>query len=138
MSCFCWLYIYLLTSLSLVANNIINQVSVLTIWWCPCVVISCVVGTVCLLWPVYSLGKTLLVSAIHHVVLQCQACLLLQVSLDFPLFYISSRSSLHVLINSCTFSILFSRFWINFIIITLNTFSDTLPISSSFLWSWEF
>ena len=33
-SCFCWLY---RTSPSLVANNIINLILVLTIWWCPCV-----------------------------------------------------------------------------------------------------
>ena len=33
-SCFCWLY---KASLSLIAKNIINLISVLTIWWCPCV-----------------------------------------------------------------------------------------------------
>ena len=32
-SCFCWLY---RASSSLAANNIINLISVLTIWWCPC------------------------------------------------------------------------------------------------------
>ena len=32
--CFCWLY---RTSPSLAAKNIINLISVLTIWWCPCV-----------------------------------------------------------------------------------------------------
>ena len=31
-SCFCWLY---RASLSLAAKNIINLISVLTIWWCP-------------------------------------------------------------------------------------------------------
>ena len=36
-SCFCWLY---RASLSLAAKNIINLISVLTIWWCPCVVLS--------------------------------------------------------------------------------------------------
>ena len=56
-SCFCWLY---RTSPSLATMNIINLISVLTIWWCPCVVFSCVVGRECLLWPVRSLGKTLL------------------------------------------------------------------------------
>ena len=35
-SCFCWLY---RTSPSLAAKNIINLISVLTIWWCPCVVL---------------------------------------------------------------------------------------------------
>ena len=33
-SCFCWLYG---ASPSLAAKNIINLISVLTVWWCPCV-----------------------------------------------------------------------------------------------------
>ena len=33
-SCFCWLH---RASPSLAAKNIINLISVLTIWWCPCV-----------------------------------------------------------------------------------------------------
>ena len=33
-SCFCWLY---RASPSLAAKNIINLISVLTTWWCPCV-----------------------------------------------------------------------------------------------------
>ena len=33
-SCFCWLY---RASPSLAAKNIINLISVLTLWWCPCV-----------------------------------------------------------------------------------------------------
>ena len=57
-SCFCWLY---KASPSLAAKNIISLISLLTIWWCPCVVFFCVVGRRCLLWPVRSLGKTLLV-----------------------------------------------------------------------------
>ena len=36
------------------------------------------------------------------------------------------------------FSILFSRFWIIFTIITQNSFSGTLPITSSFDWSGGF
>ena len=34
LSCFCWLY---RVSPSLATKNIINLISVLTIWWCPCV-----------------------------------------------------------------------------------------------------
>jgi len=60
-SCFCW---QCRASPSLAAKNIINLISVLTIWWCPCVVFSCVVGRGCLLWPVWSLGKTLLAFAL--------------------------------------------------------------------------
>ena len=30
----------------------------LTMWWCPCVIFSCVVGKRCLLWPVRSLGNS--------------------------------------------------------------------------------
>ena len=33
-SCFCWLF---RASPSLAAKNIINLISVMTIWWCPCV-----------------------------------------------------------------------------------------------------
>ena len=54
-----------------------------------CRVISCVVGRGCLLWPVRSLGKTLLAFAVLHPVLQGQICLLLQVSLDFLLLHSS-------------------------------------------------
>ena len=41
----------------------IPMISVSTIWWCSCVVFFCVVGRGCLLWPVHSLGKTLLAFA---------------------------------------------------------------------------
>ena len=37
--CFCWLY---RASPTLAAKNIINLISVLTIWWCPCVEASLV------------------------------------------------------------------------------------------------
>ena len=47
----------------------------------------------------------------------------------------SSRSLLNV---SCIFSILCPRFWIIFTIITLNSFSGRLPVSSSFVWSGGF
>ena len=47
-----------------------------------CRVFSCVVGRGCLLWPVHSLGKILLVFALLHSVLQGQICLLLQVFFD--------------------------------------------------------
>ena len=48
-----------------------------------CRVFSCVVGRAYLLWPVCSLGKTLLAFSLLHSVLQGQICLLLQVFLDF-------------------------------------------------------
>ena len=50
-------------------------------------VISCVVGRGCLLWPLCSLGKTLLAFSLLHFVLQGQTCLLPQVSLDFLLLH---------------------------------------------------
>ena len=40
-SCLCWLY---RASPSLVAKNVINLISVLTIWWCPCVESSLVLS----------------------------------------------------------------------------------------------
>ena len=60
-----------------------------------CRVFSCVVGRGCLLWPVHSLGKTLLVFALLHSVLQGQMCLWLQVFLDFLLLH-SSPLSYHI------------------------------------------
>ena len=48
-----------------------------------CRVFSCIVGRGCLLWPVHSLGKTLLAFSLLHFVLQGHICLLLQVSLNF-------------------------------------------------------
>ena len=54
-----------------------------------CRVFSCVVAKGYLLWPVCSLGKTLLAFALFHSVLQGQICLLLQVFLDFLLVHSS-------------------------------------------------
>ena len=51
------------------------------------------------------------------------------------LFFCSSRSLLNV---SCIFSILFPIFGVIFTIITLNSFSGRLPISSLFIWSCGF
>ena len=66
-SCFCWMY---RASPSLAANNITNLISVLTIWWCPCVEFSRVIGKGCLLWSVCSLVRTLLAFALLHPILQ--------------------------------------------------------------------
>ena len=86
-SCFWWLY---RASPFFAAKGIINLISVLTIWWCPeCRVFSYVVGRGCVLWPVRSLGKTLLAFALLHSVLQGQICLLLQVFLGFLLLHSS-------------------------------------------------
>ena len=54
-----------------------------------CRVFSCIVGRGCLLWPVCSLGKTLLAFALLHFVLQGQTWMLLQVSLEFLLLSFS-------------------------------------------------
>ena len=48
------------THVSSPSKNIIDLISVLIIWWCPCVEFSYIVARGCLLWPVHSLGKTLL------------------------------------------------------------------------------
>ena len=81
-SWFYWLY---RASPSLAANNIINLILVLAIWWHPCVEFSLVLLEECLLWPVCSLSKTLLAFALLHSVLQGQICLLFQLFLDFLL-----------------------------------------------------
>ena len=52
-----------------------------------CRVLSYVVGRGSLLWPVHSLGKTLLAFELLHFVLLGQTCLLFQVSLDFLLLH---------------------------------------------------
>ena len=83
-SCFSWLY---RASPSLAAKNIINLISVDHLVMPICRVFSCVVGRVCLLWPVRSLSKTLLAFALLCSVLQGKIFLLLQVSLDFLLLY---------------------------------------------------
>ena len=63
------------------------------------------------------------------------------------LIFVSSRSLLNTFCMSSTHtsilfiyaSILFLRFWIIFTIITLNSFSSRLPMSSPFVWScWFF
>ena len=54
-----------------------------------CGAFSCVVGRGYLLWPVCSLGKTLLAFALLHSVFQGQICLLPQVFLDFLLLHSS-------------------------------------------------
>ena len=54
-----------------------------------CRIFSCVVGRGCLLWPVRSLGKTLLAFALVHSVLQGQICLLPGVSW-LPIFAFQS------------------------------------------------
>ena len=57
----------------------------------------------------------------------------------YCLFFSSSRSLLNIsyILLICT-SILFPRFWIIFTITTLNSFSCRLPISFSFIWSFNF
>ena len=84
-SWFCWLY---RASPSLAAKNIINLISIDHLVMSMCTVFSCV-GRGCLLWPVRSLGKTLLAFALLRLVLQGQTWLLLQVSLDFLLLHSS-------------------------------------------------
>ena len=81
-SCFCWLY---RASPSLATKNIISLISVLHPVLSTRRVVFCVVGRRCLLWPVCSLGKTLLAFALLHFVVQGKTCLLLQVSLNFLL-----------------------------------------------------
>ena len=56
-----------------------------------CRVFSCVVERGCLLWPVCSLGKTLLAFPLLHSIFQGQICLLLQVFLEKAMASHSSR-----------------------------------------------
>ena len=80
--CLCWLN---RASPYLAAKNIINLISVLTIWWCVESSLALLEVGVC-----YDLlGKTLLSFVFLHFVLQHQTCLLLQMPPDFLLFHSS-------------------------------------------------
>ena len=83
-SCFCWLY---RASPALAAKNIINLISVLCIWWCPCVELSLVLLEESVGYDQCVLLAKLLAFTLLHFVLQGQTCLLLQVSLDFLLLH---------------------------------------------------
>ena len=82
--CFCWPY---KASPSSIAKNIINLISVLNIWWCPCIESSFVLMKQCLLWPECSLDKTLLAFSLLYFVPQGQTCLLFWGSFDFLLLH---------------------------------------------------
>ena len=60
---------------------------------------------------------------------------LISVIVLFVSVYLFFNSSRCLLIHSCIFCILFSRFLIIFTVIILNFFSGSLPISSSFIWT---
>ena len=85
-SCFCWLY-----SFSISGYKEYNQsdFGIDHLVMSMCRVFSCVVGRRCLLWPVCSLGKTLLAFALLHFVFQGQISLSLQVFLDILLLHSS-------------------------------------------------
>ena len=85
-SCFCWLY---RTSPSLATKNIINLISVLTIWWCPCVESSPVLLEEGVCYDKCVLLVKLVAFILLHFVFQGQICLLLQVFLDFLLLHSS-------------------------------------------------
>ena len=71
-SCFCWLY---RASPSLAAKYNQSDFSVGHLVMSMCRVFSCVVGRGCLLWPVCSLGRTLLAFALLHSILKAKfAC----------------------------------------------------------------
>ena len=80
-SCFCWLY--RASSSSAAKKNNQSDFYIDHLVMSMCRVISCDVGRGCLVWPVHSVGKTLLAFALLNFVLQGQTCLLLQVSLMF-------------------------------------------------------
>ena len=71
-SCFCWLF---RASPPLVAKNIINLISVLTLWWCPRVESSLELLEEGVCYEVPSLGKSLLTFDLLCFVLQGQSCL---------------------------------------------------------------
>ena len=83
-SCFCWLY---RASPCLAAKNIINLISVLAIWCCPCVESSLVLleeGVCCDQCILFQNSISLCPASFF---LQSQICLLLQIFLDFLLLH---------------------------------------------------
>jgi len=89
-SCFCWLY---RASPFLAAKNIINLISVLTIWWCPCVESSLVSFTE----PIFAWNVPLV------------SLIFLKRSLVFPILLFSSIS-LHWSLRKAFLSLL-AIFW---------------------------
>ena len=83
-SCFGWQW---RASPSSAAKNIINQISVLTTWWCLHVELSLVLLEKGVCYDQYVLLTKLLDLALLHFVFQGQTCLLLQVFLDFLLLH---------------------------------------------------
>ena len=83
-SCFCWLN---RASLSLAAKNIIDQILVLTIWWCPCVESSLVLLAKGVCCDQGILLTKLLTFSLLLFIFQCQTCLLFWVSFDFLLLH---------------------------------------------------
>ena len=81
-SCFCWLY---RASPFLAAKNIINLISVLTVWWSPRVESSLVLLEEGICYDQCILLEKLLAFALFHFVLQHHTCLLFQISLEFLL-----------------------------------------------------
>ena len=102
-SCLCSLY---RASPSLAAKNIINLISVLTIWWYPRLASSLVLleEDVCYDECVL-LAKLfiLLAFALLHFVLQGQICLLFQVSLHFLLLHSSPKDDEKNIFFGCSF-----------------------------------
>ena len=82
-SCFFWLH----RAPSFAAKNNQSDFSIDPLVMCR--VFSCFVGRGYFLWPVYSLGITLLAFALLHSVLQGQICPLLEISLGFLLLHSS-------------------------------------------------
>ena len=72
-SCFCWLY---RASPSLATKNIINLISVLSIWWCPCLESSLVLLEEGVCYDQCILLAKLLAFALLHSLFQGQICLL--------------------------------------------------------------
>ena len=85
-SCFYWLY---RASSCLAAKNIIKLISVLTIWWGPCVESSLVLLEEGVCYDQCVLMAKLLGFTLVYFLFQSQICLLLQVSLGFLLLHSS-------------------------------------------------
>jgi len=72
-SYFCWLYRTFPSFPSWAAKNIINVISILTIWWCQCVELSLVLLEENVCYDQFSFDKTLMAFSLLHFVIQSQS-----------------------------------------------------------------
>ena len=99
-----------------------------------CRVVSYVVGRICLLLAVCSLGKILLTFFMFYFIVQGKTCLLLQVSLNFLLFFLNllpTSSNVYII---CTYVSIFLSSQLLVVYYSLSPGKAMAPHSSTLAW----